>query len=79
MFNKKWTTVYCTVDRDQLFRLQALLNTEGIEFRTAAPNQTRGVISVRTPAVQRNETGMLWELLVKEEEVEHARAIVRNL
>ncbi|WP_050696671.1 putative signal transducing protein [Anaeromassilibacillus senegalensis] len=77
MFKKKWTTVFSTVDRDQLFRLQALLNAEGIDFRTAAPNQTRGVISVRTPAVQRDETGMLWELLVRKEDAERAYTIIR--
>lgn len=80
MFRKKWTTVFSTtMDRDKLFRLQALLDAEGIDFRTDAPNQTRGVLGVRTPAVQRDETGMLWELLVREEDAERVRTIIRNL
>ena len=77
MFKKKWTTVFSTVDRDKFFRLQALLDAEGIDFRTDAPNQTRGVLGVRTPAVQRDNAGMLWELLVREEDAERARAIIQ--
>ena len=79
MFKKKWTTVFSTVDRDKFFRLQALLDAEGVNFRTDAPNQTRGVLGVRTPAVQRDETSTLRELLVREEDAERVRDMIRNL
>lgn len=79
MIRRKWTTAYSTVDRDKLFHLQALLDAEGIDFRTNAPSQARGAFGIRTPAVQRDDSGMLWELLVREEDAERVRTIIRNL
>ncbi|WP_195985892.1 DUF2007 domain-containing protein [Clostridium sp. D33t1_170424_F3] len=79
MWKKKWTTVFCTDDRDKLFRLQALLDAEGIPFHTDDPNGARGALGVRTPAVQRDNAGTLRELLVREEDAERVRAVIRNL